>query len=169
MLGSWLTEFAHWLQKQVSALGRSAIPAGLSDRTRTHFTGISLWLGTNVAVDLSLLGVGTNVKRRPNCPTHCFSGTGWDSASLCLAGFILFSVSAERSLSIRPLRSSWESWFRRRCNAHCHPEQDPRLGSSARCQNRRQNVSARLSFCCVFCGHGQRADPLRFRSCTSLP
>jgi len=114
MLGSWLTEFGHWLQNTSFALAIGDSRWAYPIVQATHFTGISLWLGTNVAVDLSLLGVGNQRQTPANCPTHCFSGTGWDSASLCLAGFYFSAYRRERSLSIRPLRSSWESWFRRR-------------------------------------------------------
>ena len=62
----------------------------------THFTGLSLWVGTNVALDLRLLGFG---KR------HCTSSDlcdrlfvlNWIGFSVAiLGGFLLFSATAIR-------------------------------------------------------------------------
>jgi hypothetical protein len=59
-----------------------------------HFTGLSLWVGTNLALDLSLLGVG----RRRQTPAE-LSDTlfVWNWIGLAIAvtgGFMLFATAA---------------------------------------------------------------------------
>jgi hypothetical protein len=59
-----------------------------------HFTGLSLWLGTNVTVDLRLLGIG---KRRQTAAQLATALFVWNWIGLCvvvLGGFLLFSATA---------------------------------------------------------------------------
>ena len=53
-----LVHFGHWLQNRPFALAIAGSEWAYPFVQATHFTGLSLWVGTNVAVDLSLLGVG---------------------------------------------------------------------------------------------------------------
>jgi hypothetical protein len=60
----------------------------------THFSGLSLWLGTNIAVDLSLLGVG---KKRQTSAQLSDALFAWNWIGFCvvvLGGFLLFSATA---------------------------------------------------------------------------
>jgi hypothetical protein len=59
-----------------------------------HFTGLSLWLGTNITVDLRLLGIG---KRRQTAAELSNALLPWNWTAFCivvLGGFLLFSASA---------------------------------------------------------------------------
>jgi hypothetical protein len=59
-----------------------------------HFTGLSLWVGTNVALDLRLLGVGRKRETAAQLSEALF---GWNWLGFCvvvLGGFLLFSSSA---------------------------------------------------------------------------
>jgi hypothetical protein len=59
-----------------------------------HFTGLSLWLGTNVGVDLRLLGVG---KQRQTAAELSKTLFVWNWIGFCvvvLGGFLLFSATA---------------------------------------------------------------------------
>jgi hypothetical protein len=59
-----------------------------------HFSGLSLWLGTNVTVDLRLLGIG---KRRQTAAQLSSGLFVWNWIGLCilvLGGFLLFSSTA---------------------------------------------------------------------------
>lgn len=94
-----LVIFGHWLQNRPFALAIAGSDWAYPFVQATHFTGLSLWVGTNVAVDLSLLGVG---KKSPT-PVH-LSDTlfMWNWIGFCIAitgGFLLFSVSAETYLT----------------------------------------------------------------------
>jgi hypothetical protein len=59
-----------------------------------HFTGLSIWLGTNLALDLRLLGLG---KRRETAAQLREDVFAWNWIGFCivvLGGFLLFSASA---------------------------------------------------------------------------
>ncbi len=58
-----------------------------------HFSGLSLWLGTNAAVDMRLLGVG---KKRQTAAELSDALFGWNWIGFCvvvLGGFLLFSAT----------------------------------------------------------------------------
>jgi hypothetical protein len=50
-----LVAFGHWLQNRPFALTIAGSDWAYPFVQATHFTGLSLWVGTNVAVDLSLM------------------------------------------------------------------------------------------------------------------
>jgi len=59
-----------------------------------HFSGLSLWLGTNVAGDLRLLGLGKKVQTAADVRDELFA---WNWIGFCVAvfgGFLLFSARA---------------------------------------------------------------------------
>jgi hypothetical protein len=59
-----------------------------------HFSGLSLWLGTNVAGDLRLLGVGKKPQTAADVRDELFV---WNWIGFCvvvLGGFLLFSARA---------------------------------------------------------------------------
>jgi len=59
-----------------------------------HFSGLSLWLGTNIAVDLRLMGLGRRRQTAAALSENLFA-LNW--AAFCivvLGGFLLFSASA---------------------------------------------------------------------------
>jgi hypothetical protein len=94
-----LVMFGHWLQNQPFALAIAGSEWAYPVVQATHFTGLSLWVGTNVAVDLSLLGVG-----KKSSPTLQLSDAlfFWNWIGFIVAvtgGFLLFSVSAETYLT----------------------------------------------------------------------
>jgi hypothetical protein len=86
-----LLVFCKWLENT---------PWGVSTRTSLwlypfvqliHFAGLSLWLGTNITVDLRLLGIG---KQRQTAAQLSNSLFVWNWIGFCivvLGGFLLFS------------------------------------------------------------------------------
>ena len=46
----------------------------------THFTGLSIWLGTNFALDLRCWESAAGVRRQRKSRSHCSPGTGLASA-----------------------------------------------------------------------------------------
>jgi hypothetical protein len=59
-----------------------------------HFSGLSLWLGTNVAGDLRLLGAGKKIQTAADVRDELFA---WNWLGFCVAifgGFLLFSARA---------------------------------------------------------------------------
>ncbi len=96
---STLLVFGHWLQNRQYALAIAGSDWAYPLVQATHFTGLSLWVGTNVIVDLSLLGVG-----RKSSPSSHLSDTlfiwNWIGFAIAVVGgFLLFSVSAETYLA----------------------------------------------------------------------
>jgi len=59
-----------------------------------HFTGLSIWIGTNLALDLRLIGVGKNRETAAQLAEDLFA---WNWIGFCivlLGGFLLFSSTA---------------------------------------------------------------------------
>ena len=95
MVGSSLVPFGHWLQNRSFALAIADSAWAYPFVQATHFSGISLWLGTNFAVDISLLGVG-NQRQTPAQLSDALFAWNWLGFGMAvLGGFLLFSVSAE--------------------------------------------------------------------------
>jgi hypothetical protein len=59
-----------------------------------HFTGLSLWLATNVVLDLRLLGAGNKRKKPAELRDALFSWNWIAFAVVLLGGFLLFSATA---------------------------------------------------------------------------
>lgn len=89
-----LMSFAGWLETS---------PWGLPTRTTTwfypyvqliHFTGLSLWLATNVALDMRLIGIGRWKRTAAELSEDLFV---WNWIGFCVVvtgGFLLFSATA---------------------------------------------------------------------------
>src|ERR1700686_599909 len=69
-----------------------------------HFSGLSLWLGTNAAVDLRLLGLGKKRQTAAQLSDDLFA---WNWTAFCivvLGGFLLFSATATTFVVNPPFR-----------------------------------------------------------------
>ena len=53
-----MVNFGDWLQNRPFALALAGSEWVFPFVQAAHFTGLSIWIGTSVAVDLNLLGVG---------------------------------------------------------------------------------------------------------------
>jgi hypothetical protein len=94
-----LVLFGHWLQNRPFALAIAGSDWAYPIVQATHFTGLSLWVGTNVAVDINLLGLGKKSSGPMQLSEALFI---WNWIGFCIAvtgGFLLFSVSAETYLT----------------------------------------------------------------------
>jgi hypothetical protein len=89
-----LVMFGHWLQNRPFALSIAGSEWAYPIVQATHFTGLSIWVGTSVIVDLNLLGVG----RKSSTPLQLSDALFiWNWIGFAIAvtgGFLLFSVSA---------------------------------------------------------------------------
>jgi hypothetical protein len=94
-----LAIFGHWLQNRSFALSIAGSDWAYPLVQATHFTGLSLWVGTNVAVDLSLLGVGKKSSAPLQLSETLFVWNWIGFAIAVTGGFLLFSVSAETYLT----------------------------------------------------------------------
>jgi hypothetical protein len=91
--------FGHWLQNRPFALSLAGSDWAYPFVQATHFTGLSLFVGTNIAVDLSLIGMGKKSSAPLQLSETLFV---WNWIGFVIAvtgGFLLFSVSAETYLT----------------------------------------------------------------------
>ena len=89
-----MVNFGNWLQNTSWALALATSDWAYPFVQATHFTGLSLWVGTSVAVDLSLLGIG-NKRQPPSRLSDALLMWNWIGFALAITGgFLLFSVSA---------------------------------------------------------------------------
>jgi hypothetical protein len=91
---SLLIAFCQWVEN--TWLARSILESSWAFPyvQLTHFTGLSLWVGTNVYLDLRLMGVGKTRQTAAQLSEELFV---WNWIGLCVAitgGFLLFSISA---------------------------------------------------------------------------
>jgi hypothetical protein len=94
-----LVGFGHWLQNRPFALSIAGSDWAYPIVQATHFTGLSLWVGTNVAVDLGLLGVGKKSATPLQLSDALFIWNWIGFGIAVTGGFLLFSVSAETYLT----------------------------------------------------------------------
>jgi hypothetical protein len=93
-LGGVLMPFAQWLE---------TTPWAIPVRTSLwlypvvqliHFGGLSMWLGTSVAVDLRLMGVGSRRQTAAQLNEQLFAWNWIGFAIVLIGGFLLFSSAA---------------------------------------------------------------------------
>lgn len=95
MLGFFMA-IAKWLQSTWWALDISGSTWVYPFVQATHFTGLSLWIGTNLSLDLRLMGVW---KKRSTAAELSEALFWWNWIGLLIAitgGFLLFSSAATK-------------------------------------------------------------------------
>ena len=93
-MDSSVVTLGNWLQNRSFALAVATSDWAYPFVQATHFTGLSLWVGTTVATDLSLIGVGNRYQSPLQLLNVLFV---WNWIGFCIAvlgGFLLFSASA---------------------------------------------------------------------------
>jgi hypothetical protein len=60
----------------------------------THFSGLSLWIGTNVAIDMRLIGIGRRRQTAAELHDELFMWNWIGFGIVVLGGFLLFSSAA---------------------------------------------------------------------------
>jgi hypothetical protein len=93
-LGSTLLQFGNWLQNTRIALNIAGSTWAYAYVQALHFCGLSLFVGTNLALDASLLGIG----KAHQTPAEISEGfVVWNWIGFCIAitgGLLLFAASA---------------------------------------------------------------------------
>lgn len=87
---------AKWLQTTWWALDISGSTWAYPFVQLTHFAGLSLWIGTNLSLDLRLLSIGSKRQTPSQLSQALFA---WNWAGFCVAvlgGFMLFSSAATK-------------------------------------------------------------------------
>jgi hypothetical protein len=91
---SVLEAFARWLESTWWGTDVRTTIWGYPFIQLIHFSGLSLWLGTNFALDLRLLGLGKKRQTAAQLRNALFA---WNWIGFCivvLGGFLLFSSTA---------------------------------------------------------------------------
>jgi hypothetical protein len=96
---SFAVGFGHWLQNRPFALSIAGSDWAYPFVQATHFTGLSLFVGTNIAVDLSLIGKGKKSSAPLQLSDMLFVWNWIGFAMAVTGGFLLFSVSAQTYLT----------------------------------------------------------------------
>lgn len=89
-----LYAFCQWLENTQWALNISGSIWAYPYVQLIHFTGLSLWVGTNVALDVSLLGVGHRRQTPAQLSASLFAWNWTGFAIAITGGFMLFATAA---------------------------------------------------------------------------
>ena len=93
---SFFMAFAKWLQGTSWAMWISGSTWVYPFVQATHFSGLSLWLGTNLSLDFRLLGLGRKRETAAQLSNALFA---WNWTGFCIAvlgGFSLFASAATK-------------------------------------------------------------------------
>jgi hypothetical protein len=95
-MSGWLMAFAKWLEGTHWALYISGSDWVYPFVQLTHFTGLSLWIGTNLALDFRLLGLGRKRQTAAELSKSLFAWN-WTGFGIAICGgFMLFAASATK-------------------------------------------------------------------------
>jgi len=102
----WVKAVAEWLEHTPWGLMTRESDWAYPFVQLTHFTGLSIWLGTTFALDLRLLGVGKKNATAAQVARELFVWNWIGFAIVLTGGFMLFSGIA--SLFIENLAFQWK-------------------------------------------------------------
>jgi hypothetical protein len=86
--------FCNWLQNTPYALSIAGSSWAYPFVQTTHYTGLSIWLGTNLAVDLRLLGLVGKRQTPAQLASSLFAWNWIGFAIVLVGGLSLFSTDA---------------------------------------------------------------------------
>jgi hypothetical protein len=106
-----------------------------------HFTGLSVWLGTSLTVDLRLMGVGKRRQTAAELSDGLFAWNWIGFFVVVLGGFLLFSADATTYVSnpafrvklaiLTPLALFWHVVVQKKTRAWAQTEETPAIGKWA--------------------------------------
>jgi hypothetical protein len=91
---AWLVTVCHWLQNIPVILWLGSAQYAYPFVQLTHFTGLSLWLGTTLTLDFRLLGAGKRFQTAAQLSDALFVWNWVGLGIAVLGGFTLFSIAA---------------------------------------------------------------------------
>ena len=89
-----LVSFAKWLEQSPWGAGVRTSLWAYPFTQLIHFTGLSIWIGTNLALDLRLLGVGKHRETAAQLSDDLFAWNWIGFTIVVTGGFLLFSSAA---------------------------------------------------------------------------
>src|SRR5712692_2125817 len=126
-----LLAFTDWLQNTPMALAVGGSDWAYPWVQLTHFTGLSLWLGTSVAVDCRLLGVGQGRQTASELLDALFVWNWIGFGMAVLGGFLLFSTAASSFVTNAAFRAKLGIFFPLALVAHIVVQRETRAWSQA--------------------------------------
>jgi len=96
-----LFSFCEWLQNTDWALNVAGSTWAYPYVQMIHFTGLSLWVGTNLALDLSLLGVGRK-RMMPAELSDALFAWNWIGLGIAVTGGFMLFATAATSFIVNP-------------------------------------------------------------------
>jgi hypothetical protein len=138
---AWLVDICHWLQNIPPVLWLSGSDYAYPFIQLTHFTGLSLWLGTTLTVDFRLLGLGKNFRTASQLSDALFA-LNWTGLGIAvLGGFTLFSTAAVGYIDnpafrlklaiLIPLALMWHIFVQRKTRTWGHAPETPPVAKLA--------------------------------------
>jgi len=137
----FLEAFCKWLESSAMGSGIRDTLWGYPFVQLIHFTGLSVWLGTSIAVDLRLLGVGKGRQTAAELSEGYFA---WNWVGFCfviLGGFLLFSPAASAYLTnpavrvklgiLLPLSLIWHIFVQQKARTWGQTPDTPRVAKFA--------------------------------------
>ena len=91
---AWFVSVADWLQNVPLIVWLGSAQYAYPFVQLTHFTGLSLWLGSTLAVDFRLLGAGKRFQTASQLSDALFVWNWIGLGIAVLGGFTLFSIAA---------------------------------------------------------------------------
>ena len=91
---AWLVGVADWLQNVPVILWLGAAQYAYPFVQLTHFTCLSMWLGTTLVLDFRLMGVGKRFQTASQLSDALFVWNWIGLGIAVLGGFTLFSIAA---------------------------------------------------------------------------
>src|SRR5262245_10403077 len=89
-----LLAFANWLEASPWGSGVRYSLWAYPFTQLIHFTGLSIWVGTNFALDLRLMGIGRQRATAAETAQDLFAWNWVGASIVLLGGFLLFSANA---------------------------------------------------------------------------
>lgn len=96
-----LVSFCDWLQNTNWALNVAGSTWAYPYVQMIHFTGLSLWVGTNLALDLSLLGAGRK-RMTPAELSDALFAWNWIGLGIAVTGGFMLFATAASSFIVNP-------------------------------------------------------------------
>jgi hypothetical protein len=138
---AWLLSVGDWLENVPVILYLGGAQYAYPFVQLTHFTGLSLWLGTTLAVDFRLLGAGKKFQTAAQLSDALFVWNWVGLGIAVLGGFTLFSIAAVgyidnpafqlKLVLLIPLALAWHIFVQRKIHTWGQTTEVPQAGRLA--------------------------------------
>ncbi len=138
---AWIVSVADWLQNVPLIAWLGSAQYAYPFVQLTHFTGLSMWLGTTLVVDFRLLGAGKRFQSAAQLSDALFVWNWIGLGIAVLGGFTLFSIAAAgyvdnpafrlKLVFLIPLALVWHVFVQQKTRTWGQTEQTPPVAKVA--------------------------------------